>query len=64
MNELTPEEYEKNFDLYSVVESEGGRIGFSTCKTCGASVQVDSRDRTNWLVFHIEWHKKAEARQP
>lgn len=48
--------YDKHFEPVTAVVAEGARVGFATCKTCGACVLLDPRDTVNRATQHAEWH--------
>lgn len=40
-----------------IVEAEGARIGFLTCKRCGVSVMLDPSTPFNVVERHEEYHR-------
>ena len=40
----------------TIGEAEWARIGFATCKHCGAAILLDPRDDANPQELHDKWH--------
>lgn len=54
--ELRHKLYDQHFEPATAVMAEGARVGFATCKLCGAAVLLDPRDNLNRARQHYEWH--------
>lgn len=50
------------FTLATAIAAEGGRCGIVTCKTCGAALLIDPRDRLDVERMHTEWHERIDGR--
>lgn len=45
------------FTAATAMPAEGVRVGFVTCKRCGAAVLLDPRDTIDALAIHERWHQ-------
>lgn len=56
--EAEKKDYDKWFTAAAAFETEGARVGLTTCKFCGAAVFLDGRDEFNSMQRHVNWHYK------
>lgn len=40
----------------TAIEAEGARVGFVSCRICGAAILFDPRDQRDYLTVHMLWH--------
>lgn len=52
-----------DFTGYRAVAAEGARVGFITCKKCGAGLLLDPKDTFDATALHREWHDRHDADQ-
>lgn len=50
-----------NYTNATVIEAECARVGFVTCRICGAAILCDPRDETHRSRQHFEWHETLEG---
>ena len=48
---------EATFTTATAVPAEGARVGFVSCKLCGATIMLDQRDSEDTIQKHITWHR-------
>lgn len=44
------------FTPWRAVQAEGARIGFVTCRICGATILLDPDALENVALVHLDWH--------
>lgn len=57
-------DFDEHFTACTAMESEGARVGLTSCRECGAAILIDPRDKENFARLHHEWHERNRSQEP